>query len=141
MPQASVLARTAGTLSVLPVLAFAPNVTAGEMAEISDAARYPAAQCAALWYGFDDYARLSAFLDRNDGDLARAEAFRDVAYRLDGGRTERVDAFVTGQRRLMTRMIEAMIYGGDEQSRDVFRRLAATCESLAAEHPETEALR
>ena len=107
----------------------------------SDQALYPAAQCAALWYGFDDYARLSAMLDRNEGDPERAEAFKAVAYRLDSGRTDRVDAFVKEQRGLMLTMIDAMIYAGDEPSRDLFRRLTETCESFAAKHPETEALR
>jgi hypothetical protein len=106
-----------------------------------DEALYPAAQCAALWYGFDDYARVSRTLDRTEGDLARAEAFRAIAYRLDGGRTDRVDAFVQEQRVLMRSMIDAMIYGGDEFSRDLFRRLSETCETFAGTHPETEALR
>lgn len=121
-------------------------LVAGAMSAVADAdardpALYPAAQCAALWYGFDDYAQLSAFLDRTESDLARAEAFRAVAYRLDGGETGRVDAFIAQQRRLMVSMIDAMIYGGDEPSRDIFRRLTQTCESFAGQHPETQGLR
>lgn len=145
MRPASALARAAPALAARAIPGAL--IAAGALAEDAerdtsrDVALYPAAQCAALWYGFDDYARLSAFLDRHEGDLDRADAFRAVAYRLDSGATARVDAFVAEQRRLMSSLIEAMIHGGDDQSRDVFDRLAQTCEGLATRHPETEALR
>ena len=141
MRPASALARAARALAA-PAIPAA-FIAAGAFAEEApdSGALYPAAQCAALWYGFDDYAARSAFVDRVEGDLERADAFRAVAYRLDGGRTARVDDYVATQRPLMLSMIDAMIYGGDRQSRDLFRRLTQTCDRLAAAHPETEALR
>jgi hypothetical protein len=51
-------------------LAFAGPASAAE-----DPALFPAAQCAALWFGQDDYAQVSAWLDRDPKDLALAEAF------------------------------------------------------------------
>ncbi len=141
MPPASALAKAARALVALPALACGSAIGADNPIEADADALYPAAQCAALWFGYDDYARWSAYLDRDPGDLARARAFRAVAYSLNGGRTGPVDAYVAEQRRLMASMIEAMIYGGDRQSRDLFDRLTQTCADLAADHPETEALR
>ena len=100
-----------------------------------------AARCAAFWYGYDDYAQRSGFLDRHPGDTERARAFRSVAYRLDGGDHARVDAYLAENRGLMELTMEAMIYGGDSQSRDIFDRLTQTCDDLAARHPETRDLR
>ncbi|SFP06251.1 hypothetical protein [Tranquillimonas alkanivorans] len=97
-----------------------------------DEALYPAAQCAALWLGFSDYIGGTA-----EADLGRA--FRDVAVRLSGD-AARVDAFIAEQRPLMSLMIDAHVWEQDEDSRDIFERLAQTCEAFGARHPETRAL-
>jgi hypothetical protein len=104
-----------------------------------DPALYPAAQCAALWFGWDDLARASTLLDRTVGDLARAEAFRSVAHRLTTASEASIDAFIADQRRLMMQMIDEGLYGGGE-SRDVMERLLQTCEDFGAIQPETAGL-
>ena len=106
----------------------------------SDPAIYPLAQCAAFWFGFDDYARRSAYLERRSDDRARADAFLAAAIRVDGGNRARVTAYVTEQRPAMDRMMEAMIYAGDRQSREIFERLSETCRAAADRHPETRDL-
>jgi hypothetical protein len=104
-------------------------------------ALYPAAQCAAFVLGRDDYAQVSAYLDRDPDDPAFARALRDVAVRLNGGAAGEVDAFIAAERKLMALMFEAFIYGGDSQSRDLHDRMVATCEDFAATQPETRDLR
>ena len=101
-----------------------------------DPALYPAAQCAALWFGWDDLARGSTLLDRTPGDLARAEAFRRIAFRLTTTGTASVDVFIADQRGLMMQMIDEGLYGGGE-SRDLMERLLQTCEDFGAMQPET----
>ena len=64
-----------------------------------DPALFPAAQCAALWFGQDDYAQVSAWLDRDPKDLALAEAFRQVALRQTTQGPAAIDAFIQSQRR------------------------------------------
>lgn len=100
-------------------------------------ALYPAAQCAALWYGYGDYARASTYLDGQDEAYATAEKFRQAAVRLNDGATAGIDSFVAEQRRLMALMIEAYIYGHDKQSQDLFESLSQTCSDFAATQPET----
>jgi len=101
---------------------------------------YPAAQCAAFWYGYADYADLSPYLDASPTDLEAAEAFREVALRLAGDASE-VEQFISEQRPQMVRLMESYIFDGDVQSRDIFERLTATCEDFAADHPETRNLK
>ncbi len=97
------------------------------------AARYPAAQCAAFWLGRDDYARASPYLDRDTADLKLAQTSRDLAVALNGGNAAEVDAFITQERKVMAFMLDAFIFGGDAQSRDVHDRLLQTCNDLAQE--------
>ena len=100
-----------------------------------DPAIYPAAQCAAFWLGFSDYAQRSAFLDYDPDDLTHSQMFRDIAVNLSPSRTDEIDAKISSERTAMALLVEAMIYGGDEQSRDVVERLTATCDRFAADHP------
>jgi len=100
---------------------------------------YPAAQCAALYLGVEDYARISAYLDPDPLNAEAAAAFRDVALRL-GGSEDEVDAFIAEQRPLMKLMMDGYIYRGDTQSQDLFERLSETCRDFAERHPETRDL-
>ncbi len=106
-----------------------------------DPAEYPAAQCAALWLGQDDYARHSKLLKQDPMDVALAEAFRAVAHRLTNRDAAAIDAFIAQQVPIMSFMVEAYIYGGDRQSRDIYETLMQDCASFAATQPETRALR
>ena len=91
-----------------------------------DPARYPAAQCAAFWLGWDDYATRSALMDRTPGDLDRAERFRAEAHRLTLDTPAAIDAFIAQQRPLMMRLIDEAIYAPGE-SRSLMERLLQTC--------------
>lgn len=115
-------------------------LTVGPAASAADDSDYPAAQCAALWLGRDDYARASTFLDADPTDAARAAAFRAVAVRL-AGKAGPVDAFLRAERRSMALMIEAYVYGGDATSRDLHDRRLETCAAYAATQAETRDLR
>jgi hypothetical protein len=84
------------------------------------------AQCAAFWYGRDDFARVSAYLDRNDQDVVLAGRFRDAAVALNGGQARPIDAFIARERGAMAWLVEAAILG-DPQSRDLHDRLVARC--------------
>jgi hypothetical protein len=84
------------------------------------------AQCAAFWYGRDDFARVSAYLDRNDQDVVLAGRFRDAAVALNGGVAGPVDAFIADERGAMAWLTEAAILG-DPQSRDLHDRLVERC--------------
>ncbi|WP_299965348.1 hypothetical protein [uncultured Roseobacter sp.] len=105
----------------------------------SDEPLYPAAQCAAFWFGYADYAQWSKFLDGQPDDVELAQAFRAVALRL-GDQTE-VDRFIAQQRPLMALLMEATIYAQDRQSREVFETLSETCEDYGAAQPELQELR
>lgn len=102
---------------------------------------YPAAQCAAFWLGFHDYAKRSPLLVPNAADPKRAEAFRAVARRLAPNRTAEVDQTIHNQRAEMALLTEAVIFSGDAQSRKLFETLTRVCADLGATHPETQALR
>ena len=106
-----------------------------------DPGQFPAAQCAALWLGQDDYARHSNLLSQDPQDLALAAAFRAVAHRLTNRDAAAIDAFIAQQVPIMAFMVEAYIFGGDRQSRDIYESLMADCASFAATQPETRALR
>jgi hypothetical protein len=106
-----------------------------------DPAEYPAAQCAALWLGQDDYARQSRLLPQDPNDVALGEAFRAVAHRLTTRDAATIDAFIAQQIPIMSFMVEAYIYGNDRQSRDIYERLMDDCAAFAATQPETRALR
>jgi hypothetical protein len=84
------------------------------------------AQCAAFWYGRDDFAGVSAYLDRNDQDVVLAGRFRVAAVALNGGVAGPVDAFIADERRAMAWLVEAAILG-DPQSRDLHDRLVERC--------------
>ncbi len=101
-----------------------------------DEALYPAAQCAALWLGFSEYAKRSPFLDYNPDDLKRSDVFRRIALSLSPDRQPLIDQTIATERAAMALLVEAMIYGGDAQSRDVFERLTQRCEDFAAQYPE-----
>ena len=126
------------TLRVVAGLALAATLALPALAA-DDPALYPAAQCAALWFGWDDLARASTLLDRTPGDLARAETFRSVAHRLTTASAASVDAFIADQRGLMMQMIDEGLYGGGE-SRDLMERLLQTCQDFSATQPETARL-
>jgi hypothetical protein len=105
----------------------------------TDPALYPAAQCAAFWFGWDDHAHRSTLLDPTPGDLARAEAFARVTRSLTTGTPQAVDAFIADQRGLMMQMIDDAMYGAGE-SRSLMERLMQTCADFGATRPETAGL-
>ena len=123
-------------MAVLTLLIAATQAKAAD-----DPARFPAAQCAALWYGQNDYAHASAFLPPDPHDVRLADAFRAVALRLTTGTPATIDAFIAKQRPLMAFMVEAYIYGGDKPSRDLYESLMQDCAAFAADQPETRSLR
>lgn len=116
-------------------------LTSGGVQAQSELEIYPAAQCAAFWLGFNDYAKSAPFLEKSLGDLKRSDAFRDVAVRLAPGRVTEIDRKIQDQRSPMALLAEAVIYANDEQSRKVFETLAQTCESFGNEQPETRDLK
>jgi hypothetical protein len=95
------------------------------MAVAEEVADLPAAQCAAFWYGRDDFAQVSAYLDRNDGDAVLAARFRDAAV-AETGDAAPVDAFIADERGAMAWLVEAAILG-DPQSRALHDRLVERC--------------
>ena len=102
-------------VTTLPIATTAQNV-----------ADLPPAQCAAFWYGRDDFARVSAYLDRNDQDAMLARRFRDAAVAANGGVAGPVDDFIAGERGAMAWLVEAGVLG-DPQSRDLHDRLVERC--------------
>jgi len=110
-------------------------------AKTTDPALFPAAQCAALWFGQDDYAQISPYLDRDPKDLQLAEAFRAVALRLTTESPAAIDAFIATQRRQMSLLVEAFVFGSDRSSRRLFESLMQDCSDFAAKQPETRDLR
>ena len=115
-------------------------ISGGAQAQ-SDPALDPAAQCAAFWLGFNDYAKRSPFLEGSPDDLKRSDAFRNVAVRLAPGRVTEIDHTIQDQRSAMALLAEAVIFGNDKQSRKVFETLGQTCESFGNEQPETRDLK
>ncbi|MFC2968642.1 hypothetical protein [Acidimangrovimonas pyrenivorans] len=101
----------------------------------------PAAECAALWYGRDDYAKRSAYLDADPGGVELARAFRDAAVRLNGGDAAPVDAFIARERRYWALLTESYVYAGDPDSRKLYHDQLDRCDAVAAAQPETRALR
>jgi hypothetical protein len=96
------------------------------VAPAQDVADLPFAQCAAFWYGRDDFAGVSAYLDRNDQDVVLAARFRDAAVAEMGGAAGPVEAFIADERGRMAWLVEAAILG-DAQSRDLHDRLVERC--------------
>ncbi|MCE2747986.1 MAG: hypothetical protein LW715_04160 [Rhodobacter sp.] len=72
---------------------------AGQVLAADDPALFPAAQCAALWFGQADYAVVSPYLDSDPEDLELARAFRQVALRQTTQGPAAIDAFIAAQRR------------------------------------------
>ena len=101
---------------------------------------YPAAQCAAFWLGFSDYARASAHLDLNPDDVARAHAFVQVALRLGTATQDEIEDHIRTQRRLMVSLLDGVIYRSDDVSQRVFERLTETCKNFGRAQPETREL-
>ena len=116
-------------------------VFAGPAPAADDPALFPAAQCAALWFGQDDYAQVSPYLDRDPKDLQLAEAFRAVALRLTTESPAAIDAFIATQRRQMSLLVEAFVFGSDRSSRRLYESLMQDCSDFAAKQPETRYLR
>jgi hypothetical protein len=129
-----VTARAAAGLALAVALAGAAQAA-------DDPALFPAAQCAALWFGQDDYAQISTYLDRDPKDLQLAEAFRAVALRQTTQGPAAIDAFLAQQRDQMRLLVEAFIFGGDRPSRDLYESLMQDCADFAATQPETRDLR
>lgn len=100
-----------------------------------------AAQCAGFWLGYHDYGRISAYLDADAADIARANAFRAVAMRLGTSSPGDIDAFIAHQRGQMILLMDAVVYQRDRSSQRVFEDLSETCDRLAGLHPETRSLR
>jgi hypothetical protein len=121
-------------------LALLAAPQAGPAGADDDPALYPAAQCAAFWFGWDDFARASTLIDRRPGDMARARAFRDAARRLTTAGQGPVDAFIAEQRPLMFALIDDAILGG-RVSAELMERLLDTCDRAAAGLPEVQGLR
>jgi hypothetical protein len=121
-------------------LAWLSLPLAGSAAATGDPALSPAAQCAAFWFGWDDYARASTLLDRSPGDLDRARAFRAAALRLTNAAPTTVDDFIAEQRPLMFALIDDGILGS-RVSDDLIERLLRTCDAAAAGLPELRGLR
>ena len=84
-----------------------------------------AARCAALWAGYAAYAEVSSYLDAGDA-AAQAARWRDRAV-AETGDAAAVDAYVAREARARALMIDAYVYGGDRQSREVFERAMARC--------------
>ena len=116
-----------------PRVALAASVLAAGLcaalapsADAQDDPAYPAATCAALWTAHE----------RTLGPGEDPRAFRDAAVRLADD-PSRVDAFVAEQVPLLEELIYAYVDRGDEQSRDLFERLLATCHRFADDHLRT----
>jgi hypothetical protein len=95
----------------------------------------PAADCAALWFGYGDFATRSAWLDGETGAYRDARLFRAAAIRITGD-TAAVDAHIARVRPDMALMMRAIVESADAPSRAVFERLAQTCADFAASQPE-----
>ncbi len=126
-----------------PALAQTNPITAAIQAETThaDPGLYPAAQCAALWFGQDDYAAVSRLMEPVPGSLQLADGFRAVALRQSTQGQAGVDQFIAQQRPMMTFLVESYVFGGDEQSRKFYEKLMADCDAFAATQPETRPLR
>lgn len=120
----------------LMALAFSAS---GALAE-RNLSIYPAAQCAAFWLGYGDYARASTHLAVDPMDETRAAAFRTIAYRLNTAERAEIDAYIDAERPRMASLMEAVIYVSDGPSRDVFERLTKTCEDFGQDQPEIRKL-
>lgn len=91
-----------------------------------------AVTCAALWAGFADEARVSAYLDGDAVALAQAEDFKDIAVAA-GLDPAAVSQGVAAQREGMFLMVRAATRGSDPTSRDLFERQMQRCDALKAE--------
>lgn len=109
---------------------------AADVSAAEDPAIYPGAQCAAFWYGFSDFTQLTPFMTVNPRDVAQAETFREIALRLAPDRRSEIEQTIAEQRPQMALLAEAMIYGDDTQSMEIFQNLAETCERFAAENAD-----
>ncbi len=90
------------------------------------AGAFTPAQCAAFWLGRDDFARASAFLDRDPQDLVTAERFRHRALQQNPDSAP-IDQIIAEQRPLMQALLENYITEGTRADRDLHERTAAAC--------------
>ena len=91
-----------------------------------------ATECAAYWYGRDDYAKRSKVLPRNPADLARAQQAERAAVGAGG---DAAAAAIQSQRGDMKLLFEAVVELGDAQSRALQEQTAAGCTALGATLP------
>ncbi|MBP1804593.1 hypothetical protein [Rubellimicrobium aerolatum] len=106
-------------------LAAAALAAAPVQAEDRVLAQSPA-RCAAFWQGYADVLG-------DEGERALADRFRAASIRLIGEAA--TDATIAERRPWMRDLLDAYIHAGDDQSRDLFRRLVADCGRLEADLP------
>ena len=122
-----------------PQAALVPALLSAWPAFAEGGALYPAADCAAFWFGYGDYAAVSPVLDEQPAAYDQAKAFRAAAIRLTGD-AQAVDAHIARWRPDMARMMDAYIGYADRPSREMFERLSETCKDFARTQPETRLL-
>ncbi len=84
--------------------------------------------CAALWTGYADFARISAYLNIGDA-AAQAAMFRKAAITA-GMPPKAADREIDAQRYGMALLVRATVEGGDRASRDLFERQMKLCDRL-----------
>ncbi|PIL13729.1 hypothetical protein P775_27585 [Puniceibacterium antarcticum] len=84
--------------------------------------------CAALWSGYAEFARVSAYLDIGES-RDQASEFRAQAIR-QGLSPAIVDHQIAAQRDGMFLLVRATIEDGDKMSRDLLERQMQLCEGL-----------
>lgn len=87
---------------------------------------YPPSTCAALWEGYADVLG-------DDGERALADRFRAASVRLVG--EDETDALIAERRPWMEDLLTAYIHARDDQSRELFERLATGCGRMVPDLP------
>jgi hypothetical protein len=99
---------------------------AGAVPVPADTTSYPPVMCATLWEGYADVLG-------DKGERALAAEFRAASVRLIGqGET---DTYIAERRPWIVDLMTAYIHDQDDQSRELFERLVASCGQLAADLP------
>lgn len=129
--------RAAAALALCGGACAAASQVQGAVPAVAPQAAYPAAECAALWLGTDDYAARSPFLGADPGRARVARGFRAVAVQLNGGDARPVDRLIARQRRYWAQVNDAFIRLGDADARDLYTRQLRLCDAYAATRPET----
>lgn len=88
--------------------------------------------CAAFWYGRDDYARRSKLMPRNPSDQRMAKQAEAAAIRKNG---ETALDEIGASRTDMALIFEASIELQDQQSHELAERMTANCVDLSATLP------